>query len=499
MDVLTQKFKEVLFAVLPITIIVIILNFTIIPLETTLLIRFLLGAFLVVLGLAIFLFGVDIGITPLGHLLGTSLTKSNKLWLLAIGGLMLGFFISIAEPDIHILASQVEFVTSGLISMFDLLIIVSLGIAVMLTLGMIRIVYNIPLYKFLTIVYFLIFILALFSSSEFLAISFDAAGAVTGALTVPFILALATGVSSLKKDSVASEEDSFGLVVIASLGAIITVMLVSILTNTDQITGSLDFDLLQTPSILAPFIQEISTVSYLVFLALLPILIIFIVFQKISFKLPNKNRQKILKGLLYTFIGLVLFLIGVNAGFMDLGSAIAYNLANLENKFYVIFVGFILGLVTILAEPSVHVLTHQIEDVTSGYIKRKFVLSALSLGVGCAVALSVIKIIVPGIQLWHFLLAGYLFSIIMSYIVPELFVGIAFDSGTVASGPMTATFILAFAQGTAAAIEGANILSDGFGVIAMVTMTPIIALQVLGLMYKIKSKKGGVTADGKDS
>lgn len=499
MNVLTQKLKEVLFAVLPITIIVLIINFFITPLETSLLIRFLLGAILIILGLAIFLFGVDIGITPIGHLMGTTLTKTNKLWILGIGGLILGFFISVAEPDLHVLAGQVEFVTSGLISIFDLLIIVSLGIAIMLALGMIRIVYNQPLHIFLTIVYSLIFILSLFTSSEFLAISFDAAGAVTGALTVPFILALATGVSTLKKDSITSEEDSFGLVVIASTGAIITVMLVSIFSNTDQITGGLGFELIQSTSILAPFIQTIPTILYQVFLALLPLLLIFIVFQKISFKLARKNRQKILKGLLYTFIGLVLFLTGVNAGFMDVGSTIAYNLASMENKFFLIFIGFILGLVTILAEPSVHVLTHQIEDVTSGYIRRKLVLTALSLGVGCAVALSVIRIIIPGIQLWHFLLPGYLFSIIMSYIVPELFVGIAFDSGTVASGPMAATFILAFAQGTAGAIEGANILSDGFGIIAMVTLTPIIALQILGFMFKIKSRKGGVKANGIDS
>ena len=499
MDVLTQKFKEILFAVLPITIIVLILNFSITPLDTSLLIRFLLGALLIILGLSIFLFGVDIGITPIGHLMGTILTKTNKIWSIGIIGLLLGFFISIAEPDLHILAQQVDLVTSGLISMSGIVIIVSIGIAVMLSLGLIRIVYNQSLHKFLTILYGIIFILALFTSSEFLAISFDASGATTGALTVPFILALATGVSSLKKDSVASEEDSFGLVAIASTGAIISVMLLNILSKTDKITANVEYSIAQTTSIIAPFIEKTQTIIYEVFIALLPLIIIFAVFQIISFKLARKTLNKILKGLLYTFIGLVLFLVGVNAGFMDVGNTVAYNLASLENKFFVVIIGFILGLVTILAEPAVHVLTHQIEEVTSGYVKRKFVLTALSLGVGFAVAFSMLRIIIPGIELWHFLLPGYIISIIMSYIVPELFVGIAFDSGGVASGPMTATFILAFAQGAAEAIEGANVLIDGFGVIAMVALTPLIALQILGLMFKIKSKKGGVTAHGKDS
>jgi hypothetical protein len=195
----------------------------------------------------------------------------------------------------------------------------------------------------------------------------------------------------------------------------------------------------------------------------------------------------------------VLFLVGVNAGFMDVGSVIGHKLASFENKSIVIIIGFVLGLLTILAEPAVHVLTNQIEDVTSGYVKKKVVLVALSIGVGFAVALSMIRIIIPEIQLWHYLLPGYIIAIAMTYFAPKLFVGIAFDSGGVASGPMTATFILAFAQGAADRIEGANVLVDGFGVIAMVALTPLITLQALGLIYKIKSVKGGLENSGKHS
>lgn len=499
MSVLIDKLKEVLFAVLPITIIVLILNFTIAPLETPFLLRFLLGAMLIILGLAVFLFGVDIGITPIGNLLGSALTKTNKLWIIGAAGILLGFFISIAEPDLHILAGQVDLVTSGLISKSSILVVVSIGIGALLSLGLIRIVLNMSLHKVLTVLYLIVFALAIFTSPEFLAISFDASGATTGALTVPFILALALGVSRLKKDSKASEEDSFGLVGITSIGAIISVMIMSIISKVDKISGSIDATTKESASIIAPFIQQLPATFTEIVVALLPLVITFLIVAKMASKLPRRGYRRIFKGLLYTLIGLVLFLVGVNAGFMEVGRLIGFELASLESSTYVVIIGFILGLVTILAEPAVYVLTNQIEDVTSGYIKRKIVMSALSIGVGISVALSMIRIIIPGIQLWHYLLPGYIIAIALTYLVPRLFVGIAFDSGGVASGPMTATFILAFAQGAAEAIEGANVLIDGFGIIAMVALTPLIALQILGLLFKVKSVKGGIQKDGAPS
>ncbi|MDF2511625.1 MAG: hypothetical protein K0S04_1491 [Herbinix sp.] len=491
MSVFSEKLKEVLFSVLPITIIVLILNFTLTPLETPLIVRFLIGAVLIIFGLTVFLIGVDVGITPIGNNMGGTIAKTNKLWFVAIAGLILGFFISVAEPDLHILAAQVDMVTSGLISKGSIVVVVSIGIASMLAIGLIRIVYNFPLYKLLSILYGIILVLSLFTSREFLAISFDASGATTGALTVPFILSLAIGVSKLKKDSKASEKDSFGLVAIASTGAIISVMIMSIISKTDKITGSLEQDVI-SDSILYPFIHELPKIAGEIVVALLPVLLLFVIFQKISFKLSKREVRKILFGIVFTFIGLVMFLVGVNAGFMDVGTAVGLSVASLDNKVYVVVIGFILGVVTILAEPAVYVLTHQIEDVTSGYVKRSVVMVTLTIGVGCAVALSMIRILIPQLQLWQYLLPGYIISLVLSYIVPKLFVGIGFDSGGVASGPMTATFILAYAQGAAEAIEGANVLVDGFGMIAMVAMTPLIALQILGLIFKLKSRKGGV-------
>ena len=459
---ITEKLKEVLLAVLPITFIVTILNFTVTPLGTDLYARFVVGAILIVAGLTIFLLGVDIGITQIGSLMGSAIAKTNKLAVVIAAGLVLGFVISVAEPDLHILAQQVDSVTAGNIGKNGIVVVVSAGIALMLALGFLRILYNLH-QKIFTILYFIVFLLAYFTPTEFMAISFDASGATTGAVTVPFIMALSAGVSALKKDSKASEIDSFGMVGIASVGAIIGVMLMGILSKTEKLTGALPVNDASYHSIMAPFFAKVPSISLEVISALLPVIIIFAVFQKISFRLSSRAVIRITNGLVYAFVGLVLFLVGVNGGFMEVGSLIGRNLTMIENKIYLISVGFILGLVTVLAEPAVYVLTHQIENVTSGYVKRSLVMGTLSIGVGAAVVFAVVNILSPRLNIWHFLLPGYIISIALSYYVPRLFVGIAFDSGGVASGPMTATFVLAFAQGVADAVDTASILSTVSG------------------------------------
>ncbi|MCK9479403.1 MAG: DUF1538 domain-containing protein [Firmicutes bacterium] len=490
-----EKLKEVLYSVLPITLIVLFLHFTIAPLEKTVLFQFLIGSVFIIIGLAVFLIGVDIGIAPIGNLLGSAMTKMNKVWIIGIGGFLLGFFIAVAEPDLLILATQVDAVTNGIIPKLAIVVVVSLGIGILLALGFIRIVFNFPLYKSFTILYGIILVLSFFSTPEFLAIAFDASGATTGALSVPFILALALGVSSMKKDSAASEQDSFGLVGMASAGVIISVLFMSVVTRTGEVTGAFETEMVQTQTVIQAFLKLVPSSSFEVFMALLPLTVIFLFFHIKVLRLNKKRFRKILKGLLYTFIGLVIFLMGAHAGFIRVGAIIGYKLATLETYSYIIIMAFILGAVTILAEPAVYVLTHQIEQVTSGYIKRRIVLIALSIGVGIAIMLSVIRIIVPQIQLWHYLLPGYIISVGLSHVVPELFVGIGYDSGGVASGPMAATFILAFAHGTADAVEGATVLIDGFGIIAMVALTPIIALQVLGFIFKMRSRKERLGTD----
>ncbi|HHX73974.1 MAG TPA: DUF1538 domain-containing protein, partial [Firmicutes bacterium] len=427
MNVFTEKIREVLFSVLPVTLIVLIFNLTVTPLGFPLLLRFFLAALLVTLGLSVFLIGVDLAVTPLGSLTGENIIKKNKLWILLISGVILGFFISVAEPGLLVLANQVSLVTAGHVSAASLVIVVSVGLGLLMAAGFVRIVYNIPLYKTLTVLYALAFVLAFFTKTEFLAISFDASGATTGVMAVPFILALGVGVSALKKDSKASEKDSFGLVAITSVGAILAVQLMSIFAGTKGLGDGLEVALPTDAALIRPFLEALPGALRETVFAILPLVVIFFTLQLILFKLNKKAFSRILKGFVYTFAGLAVFFTGVNAVFMDAGSMVGYKIAGTGNYGLIIVTGFFLGFTTILAEPAVHVLTHQIEDVTSGYVKGKAVLGALALGVGIAVALSMLRILIPGFQLWHFLLPGYIIAIGMSYFVPKLFVGIAFD------------------------------------------------------------------------
>jgi len=489
LKVLIDKIKEVLSAVLPVVIIVIILNFTLVDIPNVLLFQFILGALAIVLGLSILLFGIEIGVLPFGNHMGSSFLKSNKMWYVIIIGFLLGFFINIAEPDLQVLANQVSSVMGGYIPMFVILVAVSIGTGVMLSIGIIRIVKNIPLRIVFLVTYGVIFLLAIFSSSDMLAIGFDASGATTGALTVPLVLALSVGVASMKKNSTVSEADSFGLVGIMSTGAILGVLILNLFVRTDNISGLLDSHSVDTESVIGPFLAKIPGVALESLIALLPLVLMFVIFQRAKFRLRPHAFAKIFMGFLYTYIGLVIFLVGAHAGFMNVGTLIGHQLAEYDNKLILIISGFVLGMVVILSEPAVYILTKQIENVTSGYIKRRTVLFTLSIGVAFAVGLSMLRIAVPEIQLWHYLVPGFIISLALTFFVPPLFVGIAFDSGGVASGPMAATFVLAFAQGASDAIETSNILIDSFGVIAMVAMTPLIALQILGVIYKLKSRK----------
>ena len=494
LSVVFDKIKEVLSAVVPIMILVIILNFTFAPLPGALMFRFILGAVFIILGLAILLLGVDLGFMPFGNHMGSSFIKSNNLLYIIIIGFILGFFINFAEPDLQVLAAQVAKVTGGAIPRDLIRVVVAFGTGTMLFLGITRIVKKFRLNILFVAVYGFAFIMAVFASPDMFAIAFDASGAATGAVTVPLVLALSVGVSSMKRDSKSAEEDSFGLVGVMASGAVIGVMLLNMFFKTDNIHAIADLDGIDMTSTITPFLREVPYVLEKTALAFLPIIVLLFIFQKFKFHLKPKHFYRMLLGFVYSFIGLVLFFVGVYAGFLDVGRYIGQTLAGYENPAVLIGFGFLLGLLVILTEPAVHVLTHQIEDVTSGYVKRKTVLATLAAGVALAVALAMVRLVVPGIMLWHFLLPGYAVSLILSFIVPKIFVGIAFDSGGVASGPMTATFMLAFAKGAAAATapDPATILADSFGVIAMVAMTPLIALQLLGLVYKFKSKKSGI-------
>ncbi len=486
MNILLKKLKEVSLSVFPITALVLVLHFTIVPIETDMLVRFIIGAFSVILGLGIFLFGAHIGIVQIGSLMGETIAKSSRLYLVGILGFILGFLINVAEPDLQILARQVGLATGGVVSGFLFLMIVSIGVGLMVAIGLIRIIKGYPLNRIFTFSYFIIFILALWASEEFLAFSVDASGATTGSMTTPFILALGYGVSQLKGGDTV-EEDSFGMVGQASAGPIIAILAMGIIKKLNNMQGHMDAF---TPNvgIIKPYLEATPQFVKESIYTIVPLLILFLIFDKYRFKLNKKQKAAILKGLFYSFVGLALFLIGVNAGFMEVGRVLGEGIA----CFYpwaLPAIGFLLGMVIVLAEPAVYVLTEQVEEVTAGHIKRKVILVTLSIGIAFAVSMSMFRIMIPSLKLWHFLLPGFGLAAFLSYKVPPIFVGIAYDSGGVASGPMTATFILAFAQGASKAIPTANLLIDGFGVIAMVAMTPLVAIQLLGMIFKKKAEK----------
>lgn len=492
MGVFIEKIKEVLNSVLPVVILIILMNFLFGGiLDYNIFIRFLIAAVILIAGLAIFLFGIEQAISPIGTELGSAITLKNSVIFLAISGVVLGFLISIAEPDLHILGDQVEAVSGGIMTKMQLVIVVSVGVAVFVSLGLLRILFNIRQRTAFTISYILIGILAVLSTEAFIAIAFDSSGATTGAITVPFILALALGVSRMKKDSVVAESDSFGLVGMASAGAIVGVLGMSIFNRVNELAGSgdtINIDGL-SHSIFLPFIQNSFPVLKDSAISLFPLVIVFLIANITFMHINKKELIKILKGVFITFIGLCLFMLGVQSGFLDVGLIIGEHIGSIGSAPLILLMGALVGMVVVLAEPAVYVLTHQIEDVTAGAIRRKIVLIFLAGGVSLFVMLSMLRIIVPGFKLWHMLLPGYIISIALTFVVPDLFVGMAFDAGGVASGPMTATFILSFAQGIASATPTANVLIDGFGVIAAVALAPILSLQILGLVSSIKAKQ----------
>lgn len=487
MNVIFDKLKEITFTVFPISIVVLLVNFLLVNMSYSVMMRFLIGTILVIFGLTLFLLGVDLGITPFGDKTGNALAKGNSLWIVLLAGLVLGFFISIAEPGLLVLGGQVSGVTNGSVSAASIFIVVSIGLAFMISVGFMRVFYNLSLRTFLFVIYGLIFVLTFFVSEEFLGISFDASGATTGILAVPFILALSTGISKLKKDSIAGETDSFGLVALASSGAIVGVMILDILTPSHEFSKNLTVDSINSESVIRPFIDGFLQNFQEASISLGPLLVIYLVLNALVFKTDARENRRILTGFLMSFIGLILFLIGVGGGFMEVGLLIGEGLTRLSH-FWLIVIAFAIGVITILAEPAVFVLTKQIEDITSGYVKRQAVSIFLSVGVGLAIVISVLRIIIPGLKLWHILLAGYFIALALTFFTPKLFVSIAFDAGGVATGPITATFILAFIQGASNVTDTSSLLIEGFGMISLVAMMPIITLQILGILFKMKKE-----------
>lgn len=481
MNLLAEKMKEVSRTLLPVVLLVLLLCFTMVDVGAYIILRFLVGSVMLLLGLAIFLWGVDLSMNPIGEYMSREVATSRTPFKIAALSFLLGFLITVAEPDLLVLGSQIETASGGVLSASVIVYIVSIGVGVLIALGVFRLLQDLPLNIFMLITYGIIIVLAIFVSEEFLAISFDASGATTGALTTPFVLAISLGLSKIK-GGMRSEENSFGLVGIMSAGPILAVMLLSIMTGQKNIEGeAIEFALAE--GVLGPIVNAIPPIFVESLIALLPITALFFIFNFSKFKLPRNELLRIVKGLALILIGLILFLTAVTSGFMDMGRVIGMGLAG-TNRWLLLAVGFLLGMIVVLVEPAVHVLGEQIEEVTSGHIPLNIIRATLSIGVALAVAFSMLRIVVPAVKLWYFLIPGFALAMVLSFIAEPIFVGIAYDAGGVASGPMTATFVLAFAQGAASITDTANVMIDGFGVIAMVAMAPVLSLMVLGTMFR---------------
>ena len=481
--ILMSKIKEALFSVLPITLIVLIISFTPrVDLTTNETIIFAISALFLILGIGLFNLGADLAMTPMGEHVGSGLTKSKKISLLLSVCFIMGVLITVAEPDLSVLAGQV----SNVINSTVLIVTVGVGVGLFLLIAILKIVFKKDLSALIIFFYMMLFAICalLFESGKgvFLPLGFDSGGVTTGPITVPFIMALGVGVAATIGGR-KSKENSFGLIALCSIGPILAVMILALTSN-----GAPIYEL---PAESYSFGSDIGKAIFNSFVAvgeaLGLIVLFFFILQIAVLKLPKKRIIQIVIGIVYTFIGLVMFLSAVEIGFMPMGFKIGQEMATNHSAVLIIF-GFIIGLVVVLAEPAVHVLNKQVEDITGGAVKKRSMLIALSIGVGLSIGLAMIRIIFK-FSLLYYLIPGYLISLALSFFVPKLYTAIAFDSGGVASGPLTSSFILPLAIGACEAINGVSeVMSFAFGVVALVAMTPLITIQVLGFRAIVSAK-----------
>ncbi|MBS5736967.1 MAG: DUF1538 domain-containing protein [Clostridiales bacterium] len=479
---LKEKIKESLSSVLPITVIVLLLSVTLVPMEIGTLALFLTGAVLLIVGMGFFQLGAEMTMTPLGQSVGSHVIKSNKIWFILVVSFVMGVFITIAEPDLQVLANQVASIPNQV-----LVWTVAVGVGLFLVVAVLRILFHVSLSNMLLIFYILLFVLSFFSPDSFTSVAFDSGGVTTGPMTVPFIMALGVGFSASRSDRDGAS-DSFGLVALCSIGPVMMVLLLGIFYNPTDATyvSSELVGVSTTQDVVKQFASFLPQYGEEVLISILPIAAVFIIFQIFTRSYHKRQVLRMVVGLVYTIFGLILFLTGVNVGFAPVGNLLGSGLAESSFKWLLIPIGIVIGFYIVKAEPAVQVLNKQVEDLSSGTISRKMMNTALSIGVACAVALSMVRVL-TGINIYWIIIPGYALSLILSRFVPSVFVGIAFDSGGVASGPMTSTFLLPLAMGACSAVGG-NIVTDAFGVVALVAMAPLIAIQIMGLIYAHKSK-----------
>ncbi len=479
---MTEKLRESALSVVPIAAIVSVMCLCVIPTETDLLLSFLVGTAFIILGMGLFSLGAEQSMTPIGNKIGTALTKTKKMGLILAVSFVLGVAITVAEPDLQVLADTVPHIDSRL-----LLITVGAGVGFFMSVCMFRIITGASLRMLLVGCYALIFILAAFCDADFLGVAFDSGGVTTGPMTVPFILAMGVGVSNIRSDRRA-EADSFGLVALCSVGPILSVLLLGFFSpGSDAVADLSRASFADSTQVGRAFLSAIPEYMAETATALLPVVTIFLLFQIILIRMSRRSLAKILIGIFYTYAGLVLFLTGVNVGFSSLGAQLGGAIVSSGAKYFLIPLSALIGWFIISAEPAVAVLEKQIETVSAGAIPGRAIKFSLSAAIAAAMGISALRVL-TGISIMWFLVPGYAVALVFSFFVPDIYTAIAFDSGGVASGPMTATFMLQFMMGASTA-AGGSVLRDAFGVVAMVAMMPLISIQTVGFIYERKAKR----------
>ena len=483
-----NKLKETAVSVLPVMAIVLFLGLTFVPLDKYLLARFIAGGLLLIIGLTIFLLGVDLGIQPMGERCGAELTKKRSLLLLLIVAFIIGFIVTAAEPDIQVFGDQVRSIFP-VVNKITITFVIAAGVGLFIMLGLLRTVLNLSLKWTLFISYTILFLFSLFAPESFFGIAFDSGGSTTGPMTVPFIMALGLGVSSVRDDN----DNSFGLTGVCSIGPVMAVLIYAVILNSasgNNVVSIRPSDYSTTINT-ESFSQVAGQVFHESLISIAPLFGLFVIFQLLLLKMTKRQVIRIIIGFVYAFVGLTVFLIGVKGGFSQAGAELGRKLGALSLErggiwyFILIATGLLLGAIIVCAEPAVWILSEQVESVSGGTIKRKVLLVFLSVGTAVAIALAMLRA-VTGFNLKYIIIPGYIIAMLLMIFCPSLFSGIAFDSGGVASGPLTSTFVLSFTLGAAASGKGGN---DSFGVIALVAMMPLLAIQLMGIIFKLKQKK----------
>lgn len=485
---LIETTNEALTSVLPITVIVLLLSVFVSPMPVGTLGLFLFGAVLLIVGMGLFTMGADMALMPMGEDIGIKMTTTKKIAVVALISFLMGVIITIAEPDLQVLATLVPGVPN-----LVLILTVACGVGIFLVFAIIRIIFRISLSKMLIVCYAFVFILSIFVPKNFIGVAFDSGGVTTGPITVPFIMAMGLGLASIRGDR-ESVEDSFGLVALCSLGPILAVLILGICYNPQgaAYTAPVIPEIVTSRDITIEFLHELPEYFKEVAAAVWPILAVLAVFQLLTRRYRPRQLARIFIGFIYTFIGLVLFMTGVGVGFIPVGQSIGSDIASSGMRWLLVPLGALIGYFIVAAEPAVHILKKQVEDVSLGAIPGAAVQKYLSVGVSVSLAISMLRVL-TGISIYWFLIPGYTLAVVLTFFVPKIFTGIAFDSGGVVTGPMTSTFLLPFAIG--ACVNPDRIMTDAFGLVAMVAMAPLIAIQLMGIIYKKHMDDAGSKAD----